>query len=91
MERLLAQFKEKQGETAGIKDFIAVLMLYRDHDSQEIEAAVELALENRVSNSEGIRHILIYSRPEEHFASLAGWPATMKPDVCGYAALEVQP
>lgn len=91
LERLLAQFKEKQGETAGIKDFIAVLMLYRDHDGREIEAAVDLALENRISNSEGIRHILIHSGAEEHFAPLAGWPATVKPDVRRYAALEVHP
>lgn len=91
LERLLAQFKEKQGETAGIKDFIAVLMLYRDYDGQEIEAAVELALENHLSGSEGIRHILIYSGPEEHFVPLAGWPATMTPDVGRYAALEVHP
>jgi hypothetical protein len=73
LERLLAQFKAKQEETAGIKDFIAVLMLYRDHDGQEIEAAVELALKNHLSGSEGIRHILIHSGPEEHFAPLAGW------------------
>ena len=33
LERLLKRFKEKQGETAGIKDFIIVLMFYRDHDA----------------------------------------------------------
>lgn len=89
LERLLVRFKERQGETAGIKDFISVLMLYRDHAAAEIEAAVELALENRISNSEGIRHILVYSGPEEVFAPLAGWPATMVPDVALYGDLGV--
>lgn len=87
VEKLLERFKEKQGETAGIKDFIAVLMLYRDYDKNEIEAAVELALESGLSNSEGIRHILIYSGPEEQFAPLAGWPSTTVPDVTLYGKL----
>lgn len=82
------RFKEKQGETAGIKDFISVLMLYRDHASGEIEGAVDLALENGISNSKGIRHILVYSGPEEQFAPLEGWPATLVPDVTLYGQLE---
>jgi len=31
------------GEDKGIKDFINVLMLYREHKAEEIEAAAELA------------------------------------------------
>ena len=89
LEKLLERFKEKQGETAGIKDFIAVLMFYKDHRTEEVEAAVELALENRLSNSEGIRHILVYSGPEASFAPLAGWPATVAPDLTLYKELEV--
>ena len=50
---------------------------------------MELALENRISNSEGIRHILVYSGPEEHFAPLAGWPVTKVPDVALYGDLGV--
>jgi len=87
--RLLERFKEKQGETAGIKDFIAVLMFYRDHAEEEVEAAVDLALGSGISNSEGIRHILVYSGPEENFAPLAGWPATPVPDMALYGALGV--
>ena len=89
LEKLLEQFKEKQGETAGIKDFISVLMLYRDHAGKEVEAAIELALENRLSNSDGVRHILIHSGPEEAFAPLTGWPTTVIPDVAVYEALGV--
>lgn len=89
LERLLKRFKDKQGETAAIKDFISVLMLYKDHRADEIEAAVELGLENHISNSHGIRHILIYSGPEQHFAPLDGWPATVAPDLSHYRQLEV--
>lgn len=89
LERLLARFRERQGETSGIKDFISVLMLYRDYPPGDIEAVVELALENSVSTSDGIRHMLMYSGPEEQFEPLAGWPATLMPDVARYGELGV--
>jgi transposase len=87
LEKLLTRFKEKQGETAGIKDFIIVLMFYREHAAEEIAAAVELALDSHISNSEGIRHLLVYSCPEETFAPLAGWPVTLVPDINIYGEL----
>ena len=89
LERLLIRFKERQGDTAGIKDFISVLMLYRDHHPEDIEAVVELALASSVSTSDGIKHMLVYSGPEENFAPLQGWPATLVPDVADYAQLGV--
>jgi len=89
LEKLLERFKEKQGETLGIKDFIIVLMFYRDHAAAEIEAVAELALEHHISNSEGIRHLLVYSGPEETFAPLAGWPVTLVPDIAIYGELGV--
>ena len=89
LEKLLARFRQKQGDTPGIKDFISVLMLYRDYPPEDIEAVVELALENSVSTSDGIKHMLVYSGPEEHFEPLAGWPATPVPDMTRYAGLGV--
>lgn len=89
LEDLLCRFKERQGETVGIKDFISVLMLYRDYPPEEIETVVQRALDNSISHSEGIRHMLMYSGPEEHFEPLPGWPATLVPDVARYAELGV--
>ena len=89
LDRLLLTFRQRQGDTAGVKDFISMLMLYRDYPPEDIEAVVELALENSVSTSDGIKHMLVYSGPEEQFASLQGWPATMIPDVADYAQLGV--
>lgn len=89
LEKLLLRFKERQGDTTGIKDFITVLMLYRDYSPQDIEAVVERALENSVLTSDGIKHMLVYSGPEEHFEPLAGWPATLVADITRYAALGV--
>ena len=89
LEKLLVKFKERHGETPGIKDFISVLMLYRDYPPEDIEAVVELALENHVLTGDGIKHMLVYSGPEENFEPLPGWPATPVPDLARYASLGV--
>lgn len=61
LNTLLERFCRAQGETNGIKDFIAVLMSYRDYATGEVEAAVELAIEYNISASDGVRHLLVYA------------------------------
>ena len=86
LERLLERFCQKQGDTKGIKDFISVLMLYKDHDAQDIEAAVEQALSAHVSSSQAVEHIL-KSSPDHNdpsFAPLTNWQTLPPPDVTIY-------
>jgi hypothetical protein len=78
---------EKQGETAGTRDFISVLMFYRDHGAADVHAAVELAMESGVSSSAAIRHLLMHSHPEPQAEPLNGWPATTPPDLSVYGQL----
>ncbi|HEC31655.1 MAG TPA: hypothetical protein ENI41_04090 [Deltaproteobacteria bacterium] len=59
--KLLKKFRNEHGETKGIKEFISVLMLYRGYSWEDIESAVELALEGNIgkgfwrsSNDSGI-------------------------------------
>ena len=80
-ESLLDQFRQKQGETHGIKDFICVLMLYREYPKGEVDAAIELAAEKRVSHSEGVKHLLVHSKPEKPIEPLIGWSPTLEPDI----------
>lgn len=87
LERLLSRFKESQGATKGIKDFITVLMLYRQHDPQVVEAAVSLVLERGLSNSAGVKQLLVQTAPEERFDPLEDWPATPVHDVSVYGQL----
>lgn len=87
LEKLLVKFQAGQGETGGIKDFISVLMLYRDHNGADIEAAVELALANGISSSAGVKHLLLHSKPEPGFAPLGNWPATPQADIAAYGEL----
>jgi hypothetical protein len=90
LERLLARFQENQGETAGIKDFINVLLLYREHSGEAIVAAVKLALENHLSSSQGVKHLLQQSKMER-LAPLPQWPATLVPDLSVYGQLGAVP
>lgn len=88
LHQLLADFCATQGETKGIKDFIAVLMLYSRYKADEVEAAVELALEMNLRSSDGVRHLLIYANePAATIAPLSNWPSLPSPDVSIYGVL----
>lgn len=91
LELLLNRFQQHQGETDGIKDFITVLMLYKDNDVKDVNAAVELTLESHVSSSDGVKHILLHSDPDHIFDPLPNWPVTMLPDVSQYNVLGSTP
>jgi len=89
LERLLERFQQSQGETKGIKDFISVLMLYRDYRADEVEAAVEKALEVHISCSQGVKHLLLPSCKNSSGSpqSLDSWPALPPADVSVYGQL----
>lgn len=87
LEHLLGKFQETQGPTDGIKDFVSILMLFRDHEAGEVYAAVDLALENGISSSSGVKHLLLHSKPEDLIAPLPDWPATIAADVSVYGQL----
>ena len=80
-----------QGETQGIKDFISVLMLYRDYPAEEIHAAVEFALEKNISSSAGVFHILISTQDDGavSFSPLSDRSRISPPDVSVYRQLGV--
>ena len=88
LERLLQACCRKQGSSKGIKDFITVLELYRDHPSGDIEAAVELSLESGVCHSEGIKYLLgntLESSPPR--IVVPNWPSLPQPNLDEYGVL----
>ncbi len=88
LHMLLERFCRAQGETKGIKDFIGVLLLYRDHKAGEVDAAVELSAENNISTSEGVRHILIRAgHADTTIAALPAWSSLPPADVAAYGQL----
>jgi transposase len=88
LHTLLERFCLSQGETKGIKDFITVLMLYREYEANEVEAAVDLAIKNNISTSDGVHHILSYSGgAEATIPPLDAWPSLPPPDITVYGQL----
>ena len=63
LEALLERFRNRQGNTNGIKDFISVLMLYKQFTARDIEAAVNLALTADVGSSVAVEYILCKCHP----------------------------
>ena len=85
LERLLDRFCQKQGTTKGIKEFISVLMLYKDHAAADIQSAVEKALIAHVSCGEAVEHILKSSADNDPaFAPLHSWQSLPVPDISIY-------
>jgi len=88
LETLLERFCQSQGNTKGIKDFITVLMLYRDYDASDVEAAVDLAIEHHISASDGVHQILVYNNSAEGtIPPLTGWSSLPAPDISVYGQL----
>ena len=78
-------FVQKQGKTNGVKDFISVLMLYKDYETSAIEAAIEKALYANTGSSDAVKHILLnaHCQPAD-FDSLKNWQTLPPPDVSVY-------
>jgi hypothetical protein len=58
LETLLERFRQKQGDTKGTKEFIRVLMLFKDHADSDVICAVEKALSSNVSSGDAVIHLL---------------------------------
>jgi transposase len=86
LERLLDRFSHKHGDTKGIKEFISILMLYKDHERSEIELAVEKALLANASCSQAVEHILKHSQDNNQasVAPLDNWQTLPSPDLTVY-------
>jgi hypothetical protein len=87
LEMFLASLVSKQGETAGVKEFISVLMLCRDHEQKQVERAVEAALEHGLMNCAAVKQILLGLEPSPSFERLESWPRIEQPDVSIYGRL----
>lgn len=85
---MLNKVRLRYGQSKGTRDFVSLLMLYRTYGSDEIEAAVELALESGVADTAGVKHILLFtSDKEKKEKSLPNWQTLPASDPSVYAQL----
>lgn len=87
-ERLLHRLEAAQGTSKGTKEFIQVLMLYRDYDPVTVEQAVDVALSSGVSSFQAVRHLLISPVEETTPDTLQDWPSLPQADTSVYSQLE---
>jgi hypothetical protein len=87
MHQLLERFCQAHDENRGIKAFIDVLMLFRDHPAQEVETAITQALDAGVSVADGVRHLLHHNQDTPKIAPLERYSRLPEADVSVYAAL----
>lgn len=88
MEKLLQRFCRAQGENHGIKDFISVLILFREHSAKDVYSAIGLALTATISTSDGVKHILLANQEtSDNIESLFDWPTLEAADTSIYGQL----
>lgn len=86
LEVLLSRFTARQGDTRGVKEFIQVLMLFKDHDSSAVIEAVERALSADISSSAALKHLLLKNSTTS-IPALSGWQRLSPPDVSVYGQI----
>jgi len=87
-EQLLTRFCKNKGDTKGIKDFIKVLLLHKDHNVQNIHNAIKKAVRTNVSCSDAVIQILMDSiKTPNIFTSLPNWEILPTPDVTVYSQI----
>jgi transposase len=87
MELLLARFRHVHEVSRGTKEFIDVLLLFRDHPAEAVEEAIARGLAAGVRDADGVRHLLHHRTPVIPIAPLDAYPRLPEADVSVYAAL----
>ena len=67
-------------------------MFYRDYAAGEIEAAAELVIENNISASDGVRHLLAYAGGADvTIAPFSGYHLSGSRDITRFSAERMIP
>jgi transposase len=88
LEPLLERFRQKQKDTKGTKEFISVLMLFKEHPAEDVIAAVERALLANVSCADAVVHLLRNTAGSAgSVVPLFNWPRFAPADVSVYGQI----
>lgn len=88
MMQLLEKFSRRYGERKGIKEFIEVLLLFKENKAEEVETAIALAVESEMGTSEGVKQLLEYLNEQESKPEvLSNWLVLPPPNLKAYDCL----
>jgi transposase len=90
LDTLLARFCQCQGHSGGVKEFLGVLLLYKDYPAANVDAAVELAVASQLSSGDGVRHLVQHAAEEPKGVSLPQWSSLPPADVSVYGRLQTE-
>jgi transposase len=90
LEALLTHFCHRQGHSRGVKEFLSVLLLYKDYPATKVDAAVELAVASQLSSGDGVRHLVQHAAEEPKGVSLPQWSSLPPADVSVYGRLQTE-
>lgn len=70
-EQLLAQLQQKWPDGRGVREFVQILYLHREHDAPALEAAITSALAHHCAHADGVRLMLTqHQRREPTFSAV---------------------
>jgi transposase len=87
MDQLLERFRNVHEFSRGTKEFVDVLLFFRDHPASAVEAAIAQALATGVRDAAGVRQLLHHRTPTEATTPLECYPSLPPADVSVYASL----
>jgi transposase len=61
-ETMLSILRNRLGDNKGTRDFVRILQLHKDYSSEEVDRAVELALEYSSYSYDAVKHLLLSQR-----------------------------
>jgi len=86
LEALLSRFVTKLDHTKGIKEFITVLMLFKENESSAVIDAVNKAIDANVSSSAAVGHLML-KKSTCPTPALSGWQRLSSPDISVYGQI----
>jgi len=87
-EILLNRFCDNQGHSKGIKDFISLLLLYKENSNENMEVIIELAVQTGLKCTSAIKSLLAFNDSKDVTQpALNNWESSPTPDTGVYGFL----
>jgi len=88
LEILLKRFCDGFGRSRGVREFILLLLLYKENSKEDMEAIIDLGVQTGLKDASAIKSLLTYSNSNDVVqTALKGWDSTPSADTSVYGIL----